>query len=128
VRRQPQTENRYYAVVEPFTVEVRVGVAGTNIYLGRIQPLQDLYQTVALRPGDELHLLVGGDFLVRDGASLMFDTRRHMAHEVLLHPAPFDPDLPWGSLAEISRDAARRPAGGYRGPSFRVGDQPLVIA
>ena len=120
-------KNRYYQVVTPFDVEVRVGVAEAHVWVGRLQALQDLYQTVTVRPGDEMHLLVGGDFLIRRGVSYAFDTRRHQAQEVMLHPAPFDPALPMDRLAEITREEAQRPAA-YRPHDFTVGAAPILVS
>ena len=103
-------ENHYYGVTSPFPVEVRVGLRKSQVFIGSSMALQDLYQTVTVQPGDELHLLVGGDFLIRNGVAYAFDTRQHQASEIMLHPAPWDPDLPMDHLVEISRDQAHRPA------------------
>jgi hypothetical protein len=114
MRRQGTSENQYFAVKEPFTIEVRVGLADSQVFIGSSMALQDLYETVTVRPGDQLHLLVGGDFLVRGWQAYEFDTRRHEAFEVMLHPAPADPDLPWDHLTRIHESATRIPANGYR--------------
>jgi len=102
-------QNHYYQVVEPFRIEVVVGHVPANVYIGSSRAWQALYETVTVRPGDELHRLVGGDFLVRAGVALPFTTRQHEASDILLHPAPPDPSLPKTKLREVSAEAAHRP-------------------
>ena len=118
-------ENQYFRVIEPFTVEVEVGLAKSQVFIGSSMALEKVYQTVRLRPGDELHLLVGGDFLVRQGEAWSFGTRRQAAFEIMLHPAPFDPQLPFEKLAAIT-GAPIRPQAGYR-REFEVGSAPAVV-
>jgi hypothetical protein len=125
--RRRTMNNIYYAVIEPFTVEARVGLSDSQIYIGSSMALRTIYQTVTVRPGDEIHLLFGGDFLVRDGAAWEFHTRRHDPMEVMLHPAPFDPDLPADRLREISFEERSIPTGGYARPEFAVGAPGLKI-
>lgn len=107
--------NHYFRVVAPFEVLVKVGLEPAQVYLGTAQALQDLYEPVSTRPGDdEIHALVGGDFLVRatpDGFGVeayAFDTRRFAASEVMLHPAPPMPKLPADALEEIPAGQAAR--------------------
>ena len=100
----------YYGVVTPCSLEVRVGLVPANVWIGRSQALQNVYETINARPGDELHCLPGGDFFVRSGEAFEFDTRRHEASEILLHPATSDPPLPLTKLREISELASARPA------------------
>lgn len=109
-------DNRYYRVAQPFPLEVRVGLHQSNVWIGRIRALEIAYQTVTVRPGDELHLLVGGHFFLRNGQPFEFDTRRKAASEIMLHPAPPDPVLPLTALREIDREQAQRPAS-YRANS-----------
>ena len=100
----------YYEIATPFTIEVQVGLVPANVWIGRSQALQALYETVTLRAGDELHCLPGGDFFVRAGEAFDFATRRHEASEILLHPAPWDPPLPLAKLREIPLALAHKPA------------------
>jgi hypothetical protein len=100
----------YYEIATPFTIEVLVGRKPANVWIGRSQALQALYETVTLRTGDELHCLPGGDFLIRAGEVFDFATRRHDASEILLHPAPWDPPLPLDKLREIPEALAHKPA------------------
>jgi hypothetical protein len=103
-------QTHYYRVVSPFAVEVLVGHKPSNVWLGRSQVIGVVYETVMLRPGDELHCLPGGDFLVRDGEAFDFATRRGEASDLLLHPAPADPPLSKDKLRELPAGAAHKPA------------------
>lgn len=103
MRRKTSFENEYFEVTEPFNVEVRVGLAESNTFIGSSMALETVYQTVRVEPGDELHLLVGGDFLIRGGKAYEFYTRRSSAWEVMLHPAPFDPPLPLDKMAPVEK-------------------------
>jgi hypothetical protein len=102
--------NHYYQVVTPFAVEVLVGHRRSNVSIGTSNVLASIYETITVRPGDELHCLLGGDFLVRKGEAFEFFTRRHEASDVLMHPAQTDPALPLAALREIPASAARKPA------------------
>lgn len=120
-------DNRYYRVAQPFPLEVRVGLHKSNVWIGRIQATGFVYQTVTVRPGDELHLLVGGHFFLRKGQSFEFDTRRKAPSEIMLHPAPPDPVLPLTALREIDREQAQRPAS-YRANSPEMNSRRAVPA
>ena len=102
--------NHYYQVVTPFAVEVRVGHQLSNVSIGTSNVLASIYETVTLRRSDELHCLLGGDFLVRNGEAFEFFTSRHKASDVLMHPAQTDPPLPLPALREIPASAAHKPA------------------
>jgi hypothetical protein len=127
MRSDKDSRAHYYQVTAPFALEVRVGLALANVWIGRSQALQDVYETVLTRPGDELHCLPGGDFFIRAGESFEFDTRRHEASEILLHPAPTDPPLQLAKLREISAAAANRPIS-YRpeGAKIAIGSRRTV--
>lgn len=106
-------KNSYFLVKEPFTVQVRRGHVPANVFIGRLRACQTVYEAVTVQPGDEIHDLCGGKFLVPKGSNegLEFDMRIHEAHEVLLHPAPPEPPLPLAKLAEFQ---GGKPRDGYK--------------
>ena len=124
--------NHYFRVVAPFRILVKVGLSPAQVYIGRAQALQEIYEEVDTRPGDEIHALVGGDFLVRtsvDGKTVdayTFDTRRFAASEVMLHPAPPMPKLPAEALVEIPLAQATRPVN-YRANEPRLDSRIRVV-
>lgn len=59
--------NTYSLVTEPVDAHIRVGSTPGNTFAGRLQAHETVYQVLTLSPGDEIHALVGGTFLVREG-------------------------------------------------------------
>ena len=55
-----RSRNIYCRVVTPFDIEVAVGIRETNVWIGHSRSLANVYRTVRLSPGDELHLLFDG--------------------------------------------------------------------
>jgi hypothetical protein len=98
--------NKYWRVTHPFTVEAIVGHEKSNTYIGASMVLQTRYQTITLRPGDEIHELCGGDFAIHERSVWEFSTRRNEAWEILLHPAPRPPALPYEKLQAIDKAEA----------------------
>lgn len=62
--------NLYYEVVEPIFYLDRVGYSPSNSWIGRSQVLESVFVGRNAVPGDEFHLLVGGDFLLHEDGSL----------------------------------------------------------
>ncbi len=57
--------NRYFKVIEPFRIWRNVGVSPSNSYIGSSRMLTTVMEARNAKPGDEIHALVGGVFLVR---------------------------------------------------------------
>jgi hypothetical protein len=127
------TGNHYFRVNAPFEILVKIGLRPAQAFIGSSQILQTLYEPVMTRAGDEIHALVGGDFLVRTSnneASVdayFFDTRHFDAGELMLHPAPPMPKLPADRLVEIGRDSATRVIN-YRANEPKLGSRIKVAA
>lgn len=58
--------NKYYEVVEPIYYLQRVGAAPSNTYIGASQAWDPIYEGKNAEPGDQFHLLMGGDFILND--------------------------------------------------------------
>lgn len=56
--------NSYFQVTESFEVFVRVGWSKSNTFYGSTQLCGGVYRKVVLQPGDEIHDLVGGLFVL----------------------------------------------------------------
>lgn len=54
----------YWKVTSPFNVFVRVAIAESNTWVGSSKALGNVYRRVEVKPGDEIHALPGGVFLV----------------------------------------------------------------
>jgi len=108
-------DNQYYRVIAPFPLLVRDGVEPAQVYIGTSQAMQQLWRSQMAQPGDEIHLLVGGNFIVRDGRADEFDFETHRASDVMLHPAPRPRrrELPADKVQAIVQSEAHRP-GHYR--------------
>lgn len=61
--------NKYFRVDAPFRVWCHVGLSDSNAHIGRSQVINTVMEARNAGPGDEIHALVGGTFLVRDGAA-----------------------------------------------------------
>ena len=120
-----RSHNIYCRVVTPFEVEVGVGWRETNVWIGRSRSLNNVYRTVRLSPGDELHLLFGGDFLIRGGEAYRFFMRRSEDGDVLLHPAPRDPEVPVDLCQEMPAGTTTKVASYHR--EFAVGAAPIEV-
>lgn len=57
--------NHYYRLAEPVFYLDRMGWAKSNTYIGSSQVLDTIYVGRNAWPGDEFHLLAGGDFLLQ---------------------------------------------------------------
>lgn len=58
--------NKYYEVIEPIHYLERKGSAPSNTYVGASQAYDTIYEALNAIPGDQFHLLAGGDFLVTE--------------------------------------------------------------
>lgn len=56
--------NKYYEVIEPIHYLERKGSAPSNTYVGASQAYDTIYEALNAVPGDQFHLLAGGDFLL----------------------------------------------------------------
>lgn len=74
------TGNQYLQVTEAFTVLVKVGTTDSNTYIGVAQVCGDVWAPRTLQPGDQLHLLVGGEFAAVDGVRWPAALRVSQAH------------------------------------------------
>lgn len=123
--------NHYFQVTAPFPILVKVGLKPAHVFVGRAQALQDVYEAIETKAGDEIHALVGGDFLVRQTSrgpqAYTFDTREFEAWEIMLHPAPPMPKLPTEGLREIPADQAIKVAD-YRGNEPTLGEFVRVLS
>lgn len=58
--------NKYYEVIEPLHYFERIGSAPSNTYIGASQAYDTIFEGKNAVPGDQFHLLVGGDFMLND--------------------------------------------------------------
>ena len=56
--------NIYYNVTKQFQVTAIVGRKPSNCYIGRARMLESVYENITVKPGDQIQILGGGDFLV----------------------------------------------------------------
>jgi hypothetical protein len=59
--------NSYFEVAQPFRIFRHIGVSASNSYVGASRLFATVMEAINARPGDEIHTLVGGTFLIRDG-------------------------------------------------------------
>jgi hypothetical protein len=107
----PDYRNHYYRVTQRFPVLVRVGHRESNTYFGASMVLGVVYRQVIAKPGDEIHALVGGTFLVtakQAHEATMHITEKHPFEKVYF---PVVEQWPLASLAEIP---AGRKVASYR--------------
>ncbi|AOG03019.1 hypothetical protein [Bosea sp. RAC05] len=57
--------NRYFKVIKPFRIWRSIGISPSNAYVGSSRMLTTVKEARNALPGDEIHALVGGEFLVR---------------------------------------------------------------
>lgn len=100
--------NAYYCVTEPFACSIVIGCAETQTYIGRSMVLQKVYRRINAQPGDEVHHLYGGLFLV-----CLAEQRSYPVELVPLNTHPFlkqymAPYEKWPieKLAPIPKEAA----------------------
>jgi hypothetical protein len=61
--------NTYWTIDEPGELDVLTGAhRPTGTWYGAAQVSEPVTETVLVAPGDELHVLVGGTFLIIDGS------------------------------------------------------------
>lgn len=65
------TRNTYYTVTDAFTVYALVGHSDSNCYYGASMLCGNVYRRELLVPGDEIHALHGGVFVVRADGELL---------------------------------------------------------
>lgn len=63
--------NTYYRVTRAFTVYALVGHSDSNHYYGASMLCGNVYRREQLQPGDEVHALHGGTFVVRPDGELL---------------------------------------------------------
>jgi len=57
--------NRYFEIVSPVRIYRHVGRSESNTWIGRSRVINRVSRAENARPGDQIHALVGGTFLVR---------------------------------------------------------------
>ncbi len=72
--------NRYFEVLEPVYHFRLEGHCPSNCWVGASRAYEPVLTGVNARPGDFFHLLIGGDFLVRDGKAV--------SEALFWHPKP----------------------------------------
>lgn len=73
--------NKYYEVVEPIHYLERKGHALSNTWVGRSQAYDTIFEGKNAVPGDQFHLLAGGDWLLTDAGetpSVTFWMPKHL--------------------------------------------------
>ena len=110
--------NVYYDVKSQFKVIALAGHTGSNCYIGRSRILQAQYEDVTAKRGDQIHILVGGKFLVRaDGTVRELVVRKTDATDVLLknHSGIYVETsvIPNMTKVKVAKEI-RRPKYGYR--------------
>lgn len=58
-------DNRYFEFDEPIHWFRRIGSSASNTFVGRSQVFDPVFRLTTIEPGDQVHALVGGTFLVR---------------------------------------------------------------
>lgn len=58
-------DNKYFEFDEPIRWFKAVGLSPSNTYVGRSQAIDTVHRPVLVEPGDQIHALVGGTFVVR---------------------------------------------------------------
>jgi len=58
--------NKYYEVIEPIHYFERKGHALSNTWIGRSQAYDTIFEGKNAVPGDQFHLLAGGDFILTE--------------------------------------------------------------
>lgn len=61
--------NKYFRVESPFRVWCNLGHSDSNTHIGRSRVINVVKEARNAIPGDEIHALVGGTFLIRDDAA-----------------------------------------------------------
>lgn len=117
---QPEWENAYWRVVDPFDVYARVSTCDSNTYFGSSKALGTLYEKLTAQPGDEIHALVGGVFLVTKDGDVhevqIAVSEKHPFEKTYLHR---DPEWPLERLARVDKSNSTD-VRSYREQSNRV--------
>lgn len=58
--------NKYYEVIEPLHYFERIGSAPSNTWVGASQAHDTIFEGKNASPGDQFHLLAGGDFILTE--------------------------------------------------------------
>jgi hypothetical protein len=59
--------NAFFKVDRPFRIFRHIGLSPSNCYVGAGRIIATVMEAINARPGDEIHALAGGTFLMRDG-------------------------------------------------------------
>lgn len=114
--------NAYFAFVKPADIYVLAAHIESNTWVGASRALDPVYRKVHVKPGDQIHALVGGNFLVRrdrvayENPSIDEPFVRHLflKNYGISTPRPLNEQHP-ELLAPIDKAAAFCPKG-YRNP------------
>ena len=90
----------YSTPVRPINLFVLEGHTPTNTYIGRSQAFANVYSQEQAVPGDEIHELSGGTFLVRDG-KVVGETRFTLPQKSVLERGPDPETRPDADLAPL---------------------------
>lgn len=94
-------DRRYYKVTAPFDVYLLTYTAESNTHVGSSMAYSNVYMRTLALPGDEVHHLPGGTFLVRDGHSSFALVALNPKHLFEHGPGPAQ-QWPLDRLAEIA--------------------------
>ena len=107
-------ENAYFRVIECFEVLRLIGISESNTWVGRSRMFGNVYERRILRPGDQVHDLFGGVFVLLGEA--VFRARMKLSEK---HPfektygPPGEELWPVEKLERIAPEDVLRPRGGY---------------
>ena len=104
--------NEYFSATRPFEAFINRGCTESNTYIGRSQAMATVYSREQVVPGDEVHDLAGGAFLVRDGA-LVGELRFRLPEKSVLERGPDRDVRPDDALAPLA--SPTKPGSYYRG-------------
>lgn len=106
--------NRYYLVSQRVTVAALTGYRPSNVFYGASRAHFPVYDLTLAEPGDEVHDLVGGRFLVRQGGEVVElgvpETSPNPYHD----GPPAEARIDFDSVAVEIPHASRRVVNRYR--------------
>ena len=105
----------YWEVDNPFNVYVQVGSKPSNAYYGNSQIYEPVYEKIRLNPGDQIHALAIGDYVIKNGREVY---RRPSIKEPKFKP--FQKSITGDRINETRDFNHRKFAAGGMSSVFRV--------